>query len=205
MDMTFPILLLIGGYLLGSVASAIIVCRAFGLPDPREGGSGNPGATNVLRIGGKTPAALTLVGDVLKGLIPVLIAKLVVDSNAIAAGVALTAFLGHLYPIFFGFAGGKGVATAFGALLAFAWPVGLGVLATWLTIAATTRYSSLSALIASIAAPLLTLALIPDAAAAVIVTIMALILIWRHRANIARLMSGEEDKIGAKKATTIEP
>ncbi len=123
--MTMNLLLIAAGYLLGSLSSAIIICRLLGLPDPRGQGSGNPGATNVLRIGGKKAAAATLIGDMLKGLIPVLIAKLLGASLAIQALVAIAAFLGHLYPLFFGFKGGKGVATALGVLLGIHWPVDL--------------------------------------------------------------------------------
>jgi acyl phosphate:glycerol-3-phosphate acyltransferase len=147
-------LLPILGYLFGSISSAVVVSRLMGLDDPREVGSKNPGATNVLRYGGKLAAILTLAGDVLKGVIPVLIARYVTDDPAILATTALTAFLGHLFPVFFGFHGGKGVATALGVWLALNPWIGLLLAATWLATAAITRYSSLSSLAASMLAPL---------------------------------------------------
>lgn len=143
------LLFIVLGYLAGSVSTAIIVCRAMGLPDPRNEGSRNPGATNVLRLGGKKAAAITLAGDFLKGLLPVLLARLAgVEATGLAL-IALAAFLGHLYPIFFGFQGGKGVATAFGAILGLSAPVALAALATWLIMAFVLRISSLSALTAA--------------------------------------------------------
>src|SRR5262245_52915312 len=142
------------GYLLGSISSAVVIARVMGLDDPREVGSKNPGATNVLRYGGKAAAALTLAGDVLKGVVPVLIARALTDDPTVLATTALAAFLGHLFPVFFGFHGGKGVATALGVLAALNPWVGLLLGATWLATAAVTRYSSLSSLVASVAAPL---------------------------------------------------
>ena len=184
------------GYLAGSLSTAIIVCRAMGLPDPRSEGSRNPGATNVLRFGGKKAAAITLVGDFLKGLLPVLLARWVgVDETGLAL-TALAAFLGHLYPVFFGFEGGKGVATAFGAILGLSWPVALAALATWLFMAFVVRISSLSALTAAVLTPLFAwgfgLPGVPFAA----VLFMVGLLIWRHRSNIQNLLAGAEDKIG---------
>jgi len=140
------VLWIVGAYLMGSIASAVVVARLMGLPDPRTQGSGNPGATNVLRLGGKKAAALTLLGDVLKGVIPVLAARLAGLPETGVALVALAAFLGHLYPVFFGFKGGKGVATAFGVLVAGAPLLGLAILVTWLAVAFASRISSLSAL-----------------------------------------------------------
>ncbi|HOW76928.1 MAG TPA: glycerol-3-phosphate 1-O-acyltransferase PlsY, partial [Candidatus Competibacteraceae bacterium] len=137
------------GYLAGSISTAILVCRAMGLPDPRSEGSRNPGATNVLRFGGKKAAAITLAGDFLKGLLPVLFARLAGLEEIGLALTALAAFLGHLYPVFFGFEGGKGVATAFGAILGLSWPVALVALAIWLFMAFVVRISSLSALTAA--------------------------------------------------------
>jgi glycerol-3-phosphate acyltransferase PlsY len=137
-------LLPVAGYLSGSLASAIIICRLMGLPDPRQGGSGNPGATNVLRLGGKKAAALTLVADILKGVMPVLIAHLLQLPPWSIALTALAAFLGHLYPVFFRFQGGKGVATALGATAALSWPVGIAFTLTWLVVAAASRFSSLA-------------------------------------------------------------
>ena len=155
LDIALPVL----GYLAGSLASAIIVCRMMGLPDPRSGGSGNPGATNVLRLGGRKAAALTLVGDILKGVAPVLTAHALEVSEPARALTALGAFMGHLYPVFFRFQGGKGVATAFGATLALSWPVGLVFGGVWLALAALTRYASLASLIAAVTAPVAALML----------------------------------------------
>lgn len=194
--MIVPSILVIGAYLLGSLSAAIIVCRVMGLPDPRQEGSRNPGATNVLRLGGKKAAAVALLGDTLKGFIPAFIALLLgMDDNVLAA-TGLAAFIGHLYPVFFGFQGGKGVATAFGVLLGLAWPVALGVLATWLVMAKLFRISSLSALTATLLAPLYMWLLKPDSMLLVMVAVMSLLLLWRHRSNIRRLISGEEGRIG---------
>ena len=185
------------GYLAGSISTAILVCRALGLPDPREEGSHNPGATNVLRFGGKKAAAITLAGDLFKGLLPVLLARLAGLDDTGLALTALAAFLGHLYPVFFGFAGGKGVATAFGALLGLSWPVALAALATWLLMAWIVRVSSLSALTAAVLTPLFAWGLsLPGAMLAVVLMMMGL-LVWRHRSNIHHLLAGTEDKIGS--------
>lgn len=184
------------GYLAGSVATAILVCRALGLPDPREEGSRNPGATNVLRFGGKKAAAITLAGDLLKGLAPVLLARLAGLDDTGLALTALAAFLGHLYPVFFGFAGGKGVATAFGALLGLAWPVALAALATWLLMAWIVRISSLSALTAAALTPLFAWGFGLSGAALAVVLLMVGLLVWRHRSNIGHLLAGAEDPIG---------
>ena len=139
-------LLILGAYLLGSLSGAIIICKVLGLPDPRTQGSGNPGATNILRQNGKKQAIITLLVDVFKGVIAVLVAKLIISDEAILASVGVAVFLGHLYPIFFHFRGGKGVATAFGVLMMLAWPVSLAALATWFVMAALFRYSSLAAI-----------------------------------------------------------
>ncbi|MEW6646760.1 MAG: glycerol-3-phosphate 1-O-acyltransferase PlsY [Pseudomonadota bacterium] len=192
------IALIAGAYLLGSLSTAIILCRLLGLPDPRTQGSGNPGATNVLRFGGKKLAALTLVGDLVKGLIPVLIARSLTADPVVLAAVAMAAFLGHLYPLFFGFKGGKGVATAVGVLFGLAWPVALAAILTWLVMAALFRISSLSALTASVLAPAYMFWLDGRAAFITMTAVMSLFLLWRHRANIQRLLAGEEKKIGKK-------
>jgi glycerol-3-phosphate acyltransferase PlsY len=186
-------------YLLGSVSTAVIVSRMLRLPDPRLHGSGNPGATNVLRLGGKKAAGLALAGDMLKGLIPVLLARALGAYDLILALVALAAFLGHLYPVFFGFKGGKGVATALGVLLGLSWSVGLAVAATWLLMALGFRYSSLSAIVAAALAPfyMAWLSPVPEWIAAV--SLMAVILLWRHRANVRKLLAGREDKIGSRR------
>jgi len=193
--MTMNLLLITAGYLLGSLSSAIIVCRLLGLPDPRGEGSGNPGATNVLRIGGKKAAAITLIGDMLKGLIPVLIAKLLGADLTIQAAVAVAAFLGHLYPLFFGFRGGKGVATAIGVLLGLHWPVGLLTIATWLVIAKVFKISSLAALLAILVTPLYIWWLIPNKSLMIAMLFMGTLLFWRHRSNIKGLLAGSEGKI----------
>lgn len=179
-------------YLLGSISSAIIVCRLMGLPDPRGEGSGNPGATNVLRIGGKKAAAITLVGDLLKGLIPVLLAKAFGVSEIVLLSVALAALLGHLYPLFFDFRGGKGVATGFGVLLGISWPVGLMVFATWLLAYKLFKVSSLSALSAAVLTPVYVWVVIGSFNMLVAALIMTSLLLWRHESNIRRLLAGEE-------------
>jgi glycerol-3-phosphate acyltransferase PlsY len=196
--MTTTLILIAGTYLLGSLSSAIIVCRLLGLPDPRGEGSGNPGATNVLRIGGKKAAAITLIGDMLKGLIPVLIAKLLGATIAVQAMVAVAAFLGHLYPLFFGFRGGKGVATALGVLLGLHWPVGLLTIATWLVIAKLFKISSLAALLSILVTPLYIWWLIPERSLIIAMLFMGALLFWRHRSNIQNLVKGTEGHIDDK-------
>lgn len=192
------IALIVASYLMGSISSAIIVCKVLGLPDPRSGGSGNPGATNVLRLGGKKAALVTLIGDFLKGLVPVLVAMALKVEDQVLALVAAAAFLGHLFPVFFGFKGGKGVATALGVLMGIAWQVGLAVIATWLVMAFISRYSSLSAIVASILSPFYMHLLVGSEVLVGMNVILSAILLWRHRANIARLMAGTETKIGKK-------
>lgn len=200
MDITLFGYLLIGAsYLIGSLSSAIILCKLAGLPDPRTEGSGNPGATNVMRIGGKKLAALTLVGDLLKGLIPVIIVKLLNQSDLTISLVAVAAFLGHLYPIFFGFKGGKGVATAFGAILGLNPFVGLCAFAVWIAIFVLTKISSLSALLAAVSVPFFLYFFNAPASIVWAVIFMDLLLIYRHKANISRLLKGEEGKLKAKK------
>ena len=194
--MFVTLLFIVLGYLAGSISTAIIVCRAMGLPDPRSEGSRNPGATNVLRFGGKKAAAITLVGDFLKGLLPVLLARWVgLDETGLAL-TALAAFLGHLYPVFFGFEGGKGVATAFGVILGLSWPVALAALATWLFMAFVVRISSLSALTAAALTPLFAWGFGMRGVAFAAVLFMVALLVWRHRSNIQNLLAGAEDKIG---------
>ncbi len=198
MGMVVSIALVIAAYLLGSIATAIVTCRLMGLPDPRSHGSGNPGATNVLRHGGGKAAAITLLGDVVKGLLPVLAAKLLELPPTVIAATALASFLGHLFPIYFGFRGGKGVATAFGAMLGLSWMLAGAVAATWLVMALVFRYSSLSALTAAALAPLYTFALDPVPAYIGVITLMSVLLFWRHHSNIRKLLNGTEDKIGEK-------
>ncbi len=185
-------------YLIGSLSTAIIYCKIAGLPDPRSQGSGNPGATNVLRFGGKKVAIIVLLGDLLKGLIPVLLAKWLEFSAAAVALVGIVAFLGHLYPVFFRFQGGKGVATALGVLLGISVWVGLSVLVIWLVVASLSRLSSLSALIAAFFSPLLVYLLTPAPEYILLAILLALLLIWRHRRNIQKIMNGTESKIGKK-------
>jgi len=188
------------GYLLGSVSAAIVTARVLGLKDPREVGSRNPGATNILRYGGKTAAVVVLLGDALKGVIAVVIARLFTDD---AWAIALTggaAFVGHLFPVFFHFRGGKGVATAFGVWLAIAPIVGVLMLATWALVALLFRYSSLAALVATAAGPFYLWWLAPVPALIVTMVAMAALLFYRHRANIANLLAGRESKIGKKTA-----
>ena len=172
-----------------------------GLPDPRGAGSGNPGATNVLRMAGRGPAALTLAGDVLKGVAPVLLASALSRSPTVVALAALAAFLGHLYPLYFRFRGGKGMATALGAIAALAWPVAGVMCATWLVVAAATRYSSLASMTAAVAAPVAALWLALHPASAGVLALIAVLLLWRHRANIRRLLRGTESRIGQRAAT----
>ncbi len=188
-------------YLLGSVSFAVVVSRMFRLPDPREYGSGNPGATNVLRSGRKSAAVLTLLGDCGKGWLAVFAAgQWIVDGTETAmALVAVAVILGHMVPVFHGFKGGKGVATALGALLALSPYLGLGVLATWITIAVFFRYSSLAALISAVFAVFFTLILFNVAHPFFFaVVVIAALLIWRHRLNIRNLIAGTESKLGAK-------
>jgi glycerol-3-phosphate acyltransferase PlsY len=190
------ITLLVCAYLLGSVSSAIIVCKLMRLPDPRSHGSGNPGATNVLRVGGRKAAAITLFGDMLKGLVPVLIAKLLNVSDLALALTGFAAFIGHLLPLFFGFKGGKGVATMLGVMFGFHWAVGLATALTWLIIAKVFKISSLSALIATLLATFYVLLIMGSNKPLLITTTaMTLILFWRHRSNIQNLLTGKEGKI----------
>ncbi len=188
-------LLVVAAYLLGSISSAILVCRIMGLPDPRTQGSNNPGATNVLRIGGKKAAAITLVGDCLKGLIPLLLAHGLAQEPAALAATGLAAFLGHLYPIFFGFQGGKGVATALGVQFGLYWPVGLSVAAIWLFVAKVLKISSLSALISMALAPFILWYFWNDPWLIAMQIVISLILFWRHRGNIRNLLSDAEATI----------
>jgi glycerol-3-phosphate acyltransferase PlsY len=182
-------------YLIGSVSSAIIICRLMGLPDPREQGSGNPGATNVMRIGGKKAAAVTLLGDLLKGLIPVYGANLLGVPAELLAATGVAAFIGHLYPIFFGFKGGKGVATTIGVLLGFSWFLGLAFVATWLLMYKVGKISSLSALVAALLSPAYAWFIVTNPALVSAVALMAAVLLWRHKTNIQRLLAGEEKTI----------
>lgn len=196
------LIVVIAAYLIGSVSFAVVVSRAFRLPDPREYGSGNPGATNVLRSGRKSAAALTLLGDSAKGWLAVFAAgQWVTDGTEMAMALAaLAVILGHMYPVFHGFKGGKGVATALGVLFALSPYLGLGVMTTWITIAVFFRYSSLAAMISAAFAAFFTLILFNATHPFFIaVSVIALLLIWRHRSNIRNLLAGKESKLGAAK------
>lgn len=190
------------GYLLGSLPFAVIVSKAFGLEDPRRHGSGNPGATNVLRTGNKLAAGLTLLGDALKGWLAIWLAALLgADGRGVAvAGVA--AFLGHVFPLFLKFRGGKGVATAMGVLAGLSGTLALTATAAWFLTALLTRYSSLAALVAALVAPFAASVLIGRIETTTAVTLMSALLIWRHRGNIQRLLNGTEGRIGGKKKET---
>lgn len=200
--MTLAVIIL--GYLMGSLSFAVMTAKIFGLPDPRTYGSGNPGATNVLRGGKKLAALITLLGDATKGAVAIWIAHvLLAGSPELAVGVALTglaAFLGHLYPLYFRFKGGKGVATALGILLAFHWMLGTAVLVIWLVIVLATRYVSLGSVVAAISAAPVALYLNASIVMALAVSVMGLLIIWRHGGNLRRLRAGTENKIFAKKA-----
>jgi glycerol-3-phosphate acyltransferase PlsY len=183
-------------YLLGSISSAIIVCRLMGLPDPRTQGSNNPGATNVLRIGGKKAAGITLFGDMLKGFIPVALVHFLSDSPMVFALAGVAAFLGHLYPVFFSFKGGKGVATALGVQFGLHWQFGLAVAAIWLFMAKGLKISSLAALVSMALAPVIIWYIWPAQELLIMQVFISILLFWRHRSNIRNLISGAEDKIG---------
>lgn len=200
-SISIGIIIIIAAYLMGSLSSAVIYCKIFNLPDPRTQGSGNPGTTNVLRMAGKWAALAVLIGDVAKGAIPVLLAKLFDLGPWMIGLTACAALLGHLFPIFFRFQGGKGVATAAGICLALSWPFGLAVIAVWIFVVAITRTSSLGALAASGAAPILAYLLI-DWQIAVLTIFISLLVIWKHQSNIKRLREGTEPKIGEPPSST---
>jgi glycerol-3-phosphate acyltransferase PlsY len=192
------ITLIVGSYLFGSLAAAIILCKILGLGDPREAGSGNPGATNVMRLHGKKAGIIALLGDLLKGLIPVLLARYVGVNDTIIALTALAAFIGHLFPVFFGFRGGKGVATLLGVLMATSWQAGLLFVLTWIIVALAFRYSSLASLSSAMLMLVYVSLLLPDYSYLVCFSIMVMLLIWRHRPNIEKLLAGTESKIGSR-------
>ncbi len=197
------LLFALAAYLIGSLSFAVVVSRVFGLADPRTYGSKNPGATNVLRSGNKKAAALTLLGDAVKGWLAVWLAQEFGPQYGLGEGgialVALAVFVGHLWPVFFKFVGGKGVATALGVLLGVSGWLGLATLATWLIVAYAFRYSSLAALIAAVFAPLYYGFLFEPDAIMLAVGVMSALLIYRHRANIGNLIAGKESRIGSKK------
>ena len=193
--LTLPIAAIVVAYLIGSLSSAIILCKLAGLPDPRSEGSGNPGATNVLRIGGKKLAATVLLIDVVKGVLPVTMVSLAGFDLAWVTATAFAVFLGHLYPVFFQFNGGKGVATALGGFLALSPPLGAAILLSWLFVFIISRISSLSAIIAASLAPLYSMWLINSLEARWIIFVMTTMLLIRHKSNIKRLLSGEESNL----------
>ena len=187
-------------YLIGSLSFAVIVSKFYGMADPRSYGSGNPGATNVLRSGKKKAAALTLLGDALKGLVAVLLARALQDtlglSDATIAAVAVAVLVGHMWPVFFGFKGGKGVATALGVLLALSWPVALICALVWLVMAFGFKVSSLAALVATLVSPIAVYFLMPHGSWVLATLIIALLVLYRHQSNIKNLLGGKEGKIG---------
>jgi glycerol-3-phosphate acyltransferase PlsY len=200
------LLMVLAGYLVGSLSFAVIVSRVMGLADPRSYGSGNPGATNVLRTGNRAAAVITLALDALKGYVPVIAALVLAERFGWGAGtVAMTglaAFAGHLWPLFFKFKGGKGVATAAGVLFGFNPLLGLATLATWAIVAAFSRYSSLASLAAAAFAPFYQLLIWEADAYALAIVVMCLLLIWRHEGNIRKLIAGTESKLGQKAKTS---
>ena len=195
---------IIAAYLLGSVSFAVVVSRMFGLPDPHSYGSGNPGATNVLRTGNKAAAVLTLLGDGVKGFVAVWAANRLGaswgDASLATAGAALAVYLGHLYPVFHHFAGGKGVSTASGIAFALSWQLGLALLVIWLVVALAFRMSSLASLVAALATPPLGFYFLGYRPESWALVPIALLMFWRHRANIRKLIAGEERRIGEKSA-----
>lgn len=196
-------LAIIGAYLLGSLSFAVIVSRCMGMPDPHSYGSGNPGATNVLRTGKKSAAALTLLGDALKGWLAVWLAKHYqtvwqLDSNTIAI-IAVVVLIGHMWPVFFKFKGGKGVATALGVLLALSWPTALICAAVWLIMAFGFKVSSLAALIATLISPFAAWWFMPQLSWVIAVIVIDILVLYRHKSNIKNLFGGREGKIGETK------
>lgn len=195
MDIILPIVLIIAAYLLGSVSTAILASKLFNFPDPRSHGSNNPGTTNVLRLGGKIPAAFTLLGDVLKGLIPVIIAQSLGLSDMWIVLIAIAAFAGHLFPLYYGFKGGKGVATAMGVFIGLNPIIGLAVLATWLSAAFAFNTSSIAALIAVLFAPFYFFLVTGSAALGFGLLVITALIYWKHIPNIQRVLMGTESKI----------
>ncbi len=196
------VIMLLIAYLSGSISSAVIVCRLVGLPDPRQGGSKNPGASNVLRLAGKKYALIVVVADILKGLLPVLIAKLLPIQELALGYIALAAVLGHMFPVFFSFNGGKGVATAIGALLGLQFILGFLVAITWLAIAKTTRYASFASLTSMLLMPLYSLYTIGNIAFISPLFLITIFIFYKHRENINRLIDGSESKLSFLKPAT---
>lgn len=207
MNSTLDLLLIPIAYLIGSISFAVVVSKCMRLPDPHSYGSGNPGATNVLRTGNKLAAVLTLIGDALKGYLAVMLARILLGDESLTStlnswllcGVVIAVFLGHLFPIFHGFKGGKGVATACGILFGINWILGLATLGTWIIVAMFMRYSSLAALAAAVFGPIYFIFLFGFQPMGIALLVVCLLLIWRHRSNIHNLINGKESRIGSKK------
>lgn len=206
MNQNLAILLIPVAYLIGSISFAVVVSKCMQLPDPHSYGSGNPGATNVLRTGNKLAAVLTLLGDALKGFIAVMLARILLGDDSLSStlgswilcGVVIAVFLGHLFPIFHGFKGGKGVATACGILFGINWVLGIATLGTWVIVATFMRYSSLAALSAAIFGPIYFVFLFGLQPMGIALLVVSLLLIWRHKSNIQNLLNGTESRIGSK-------
>ena len=207
MDFTLDLLLIPLAYLIGSISFAVVVSKCMRLPDPHSYGSGNPGATNELRTGNKKAAVLTLIGDALKGYLAVMLARMILGVHSLTAtlgswvlcGVVIAVFLGHVFPLFHGFKGGKGVATACGILFGINVILGAATLGTWMIVATFMRYSSLAALAAAIFGPIYFVFLFGFQPMAIALLVVCLLLIWRHRSNIQNLMNGTEARLGSKK------
>jgi len=212
MNFTFELLLVPLAYLIGSISFAVVVSKCMRLPDPHSYGSGNPGATNVLRTGNKLAAVLTLIGDALKGFFAVVLARVLLGDESLSStinswllcAVVIAVFLGHLFPVFHGFKGGKGVATACGILFGINWILGLATLSTWIIVAGFMRYSSLAALAAAVFGPIYFVFLFGFHPIATALLVVCLLLIWRHSSNIRNLMNGTESRIGSKKKVTAQ-
>jgi glycerol-3-phosphate acyltransferase PlsY len=210
MTLTLDLLLIPLAYLIGSISFAVVVSKCMNLPDPHSYGSGNPGATNVLRTGNKLAAGLTFLGDALKGYFAVMFARLLLGDQSLTSslgswvlcGVVLAVFLGHLFPIFHGFKGGKGVATACGILFGVNVILGIATLGTWIIVAVFMRYSSLAALAAAVFGPIYFVFLFGFQPMGISLLVVCLLLIWRHRSNIQNLLNGTESRIGSKKNKT---
>jgi len=207
MNLTLDLLPIPIAYLIGSISFAVVVSKCMRLPDPHSYGSGNPGATNVLRTGNKLAAALTLIGDALKGYLAVMLARILLGDESLTStlsswllcGVVIAVFLGHLFPIFHGFKGGKGVATACGILFGINWILGFATLGTWIIVAMFMRYSSLAALAAAVFGPIYFVFLFGFQPMGIALLVVCLLLVWRHRSNIHNLMNDKESRIGSKK------
>jgi len=207
MDFTLDLLLIPAAYLIGSISFAVVVSKCMNLPNPYSYGSGNPGATNVLRTGNKKAAVLTLIGDALKGFLAVMVARAILGDQSLTAtlgswvlcGVVVAVFLGHVLPLFHGFKGGKGVATACGILFGINWILGAATLGTWIIVATFMRYSSLAALAAAVFGPIYFVFLFGFQPMAIALVLVCALLIWRHRNNITNLLNGTESRIGSKK------